>query len=109
MLRVASRILRRLGYRVLEAADAEQALAILGERAAEVDLLLADIVLPGMGGRELAEQATALRPGIKTLFMSGYTVDVVLQHQLVEHPGELLQKPFTAEVLAQKTRAALDA
>jgi len=106
--RVALRVLRTWGYRVLEARDAEEAIDLLEDRENHIDLLLTDVVLPRLSGRELAERAEDLRPGIRVLFMSGYTDDVILQHRLLEHDFELLHKPFTAETLTRKVRAVLD-
>jgi two-component system, cell cycle sensor histidine kinase and response regulator CckA len=74
-----------------------------------VDLLLTDVVLPKMGGRELVEQVTARRPEIHVLYMSGYSDDVVLQHRLTTHGVVLLQKPFTADTLVRKVHQALAA
>jgi two-component system cell cycle sensor histidine kinase/response regulator CckA len=106
---VAARILRTQGYRVLQAASAAEALRMLTASDMAIDLLLTDVVLPQMGGRELAERARAARPGIRVLFASGYTTDVILQHQLLARDVALITKPFTAESLGRKVRAALDA
>jgi signal transduction histidine kinase/ActR/RegA family two-component response regulator len=105
---LAARILRTRGYSVIPAADATAALAAL-ERTGKVDLLITDVVLPGLSGRELAERAAQLRPGLRVLFMSGYTEDVILQRQLLAHDVAILQKPFTADRLARRAREALDA
>jgi CheY-like chemotaxis protein len=104
---LASRILEGQGYRVLSAPDAAAALRIVAADP-EVALLITDVVLPGTGGRELADRATELRPGLRVLFMSGYTEDVILQRRLLADDVVLLRKPFTAEKLARRTREALD-
>jgi signal transduction histidine kinase/CheY-like chemotaxis protein len=104
---LASRILASHGYRVLEAGDATSALRVLA--GTEVALLITDVVLPGSSGRELADRATALRPGLGVLFMSGYTEDVILQRRLLAHHVVVLRKPFTAELLARRAREVLDA
>jgi signal transduction histidine kinase len=104
---LAARILRAHGYGVLEAPDAATALGLLAAHDS-VELLITDVVLPGTSGRELADQAFDLRPDLRVLFMSGYTEDVILQRRLLEHDVALLQKPFTAERLARRTREALD-
>jgi signal transduction histidine kinase len=103
-----SRILAGLGYRVLEAGDADDALKQLNGQHDQVHLMLTDVVLPGIGGRELADQVSVLRPEIRILFASGYTDDVILQHRLVERDVTLLQKPFNAGTLAIKVREVLD-
>ena len=107
--RMGVRILRAQGYRVLEAAAAEQALLLVEEAAGHVQLLLSDVVLPKMGGQALAERVTELCPDIKVLFVSGDTDDVVLKNQPLERNVALLQKPFTPSALASKVRAVLDA
>ncbi|MEO8199194.1 MAG: response regulator, partial [Gemmatimonadota bacterium] len=105
----AARILASRGYVILEARDGRDALAMLEAHAGTIHLLLTDVVLPGMGGRELAERASQIRPEMKVLFASGYTDDVILQHQLVHRDVSLLQKPFTANSIHLKVREVLDA
>ena len=101
-------ILRELGYAVIEAADAPAALVLLaGEQP--VDLLFTDIGLPGgMNGRELADQAHRLRPGLKVLFTTGYARNAVIHHDRLDPGVELLPKPFRAWDLAQRVRRLLD-
>ncbi len=106
--RIAARVLGLKGYRVLTVASAEEALVILRDRQRAVDLLLTDVVLQGMGGRELADAAAALRPGLRVLFVSGYTDDVVLQHRLVADDVHFLAKPYSADALVQRVREVLD-
>lgn len=106
--RVGARILRRLGYSVIEAETGEDALALMEEHGQTIDLLLTDVVLPGIGGRDLAQQAQSMYPAIKVLFASGYTRDAVLQRQTRERRVILLQKPFTLQEMASKVRKALD-
>ena len=100
--RLTCRILTRDGYRVLQAPDGARALAMWDEHGEEIDLLLTDVVMPGMSGKELAE-----RLGIEPVFMSGYTDDVVLRHGL--EGLRLVQKPFDARTLLGAVRSALDA
>jgi CheY-like chemotaxis protein len=104
----AARILGNQGYQVMEAGDAAGALGMLDGKGLTIHLMITDVVLPGMNGRELAEQVAALRPDIRVLYVSGYTDDVILQHRLVERDVTLLQKPFTANSLATKVREVLD-
>jgi PAS domain S-box-containing protein len=105
---IAFRMLSALGYRVLTAANGDEALWLLGENSEAVHLLLTDVVLPKMGGRELAERARALRPKLKVLFGSGYTDDVILQHRLIQHDIAFVNKPYTTESLSRKVRETLD-
>ena len=105
---IAARMLQRQGYTVLEASDGAEALRLVEQHRGPVHLLLTDVVLPKMGGRQLAERMEVLRPEIKVLFASGYTDDVILRHNLLERRGRLVQKPFTGELLARKVREVLD-
>lgn len=105
---LAKRILQDLGYKVLESISAEDALQI-GERHQEpIDLLLTDVVMPRMSGRKVAEHLSRLRPGLKVLFMSGYTNNAIVHHGVLEANTVLLQKPFTPSSLARKVREVLD-
>jgi PAS domain S-box-containing protein len=101
-------MLRDLGYAVLVAENAEAAVASLAQSRERIDLLLTDVVLPGMNGRELAERAREIRPGIRALFMTGYARDVIV-HQGRLDPGiDLIEKPFRREALATRIRLLLD-
>ncbi len=105
---VATRILRRNGYRVLEAENGVQALRICEEEDEMVDLIVTDIVMPEMGGSELASRIRETRPDARILFTSGYTEDAVIRQSLVD-PGEaFIEKPFTPASLAKKAREALE-
>jgi PAS domain S-box-containing protein len=99
--------LLRCGYTVLEAADPTEALALFDAKRDVLQLLITDVVMPQMNGRELAERLVARRPGLGVLFMSGYTDDQVLAHGVARGAG-FLQKPFTPDVLARKVREVLD-
>jgi len=105
---LAAAILRKYGYRVLEAREGAEAIARAGGDG-PVDLLLTDVVMPGMGGAVLAEKLLALRPSMRVLFMSGYTDDAIVRHGILEAGVAFLQKPFVPEVLARRVREALDA
>jgi len=107
--RVAARLLKGLGYTVLDAADGFEALKLLEHHQGAIDLLLTDVVLPGLSGRELAERVRADSPGMKVLFCSGYTDDVILERRLLERGEQLVPKPFTIQELSSRVREALDA
>jgi len=101
--------LQARGYVVLAAAHGEAAIQLAGAHPGTVHLLVADLGLPGIGGRRLAERVGALQPGIKLLYISGYTADAVLRHGALESATPFLQKPFSPEALALKVRAVLNA
>src|SRR5256885_10696243 len=102
------RVLEGRGYTVLAARDGAEALEIVGQPATQIHLMITDVVMPGMNGRELAELACAKRSDLRVLYVSGYTGEAVLQHRLLEPGVAFLQKPFTPDVLARKTRELLD-
>jgi signal transduction histidine kinase len=106
---LAARMLRSQGYRVVEASSGEHAIGQAAELREPIDLLLTDVVMPGMSGRQLAVRLTESQPGLKVLFMSGYTDNVMAQHGVLEPGTELLEKPFTLHSLGDKVRAVLDA
>jgi two-component system cell cycle sensor histidine kinase/response regulator CckA len=106
--RVTARMLESLGYTVLQAADGPSALTLLGAYDGTIDLLMSDVVMPRMGGRELAGHVVKSRPNISVLFASGYSDDVILNRQLLEGDVVLLQKPFTLASLSAKIREALE-
>jgi PAS domain S-box-containing protein len=101
-------VLRERGYQVLEAADGAEALKLCTEHPGPLHLLLTDVVLPRLSGRELAERTTALRPGLRVLYISGYTGDTVLRHGVIQEDVQFLAKPFTPKALAGKVREVLD-
>jgi CheY-like chemotaxis protein len=106
--RMSRDALRHRGYVVLEASNGSAALALAAEHGGRIDLLLSDVVMPGMGGRELADQLVQLRPEMKVLFVSGYTDDTLLQQGTLGPGIHLLQKPFTPLSLARRVRQVLD-
>jgi CheY-like chemotaxis protein len=106
--KLAQTNLESVGFRVLSAQSGEEALEIATRHGSTFDLLLTDVVMPGMNGRVLAEQLLPRQPGMKVLYMSGYTDSFIAGHGVL-HPGtHLLHKPFTEEVLIRKVRAVLD-
>jgi signal transduction histidine kinase/CheY-like chemotaxis protein len=100
--------LRALGYTVLDTRGGEEALELCRRHGRPVQLVISDVVMPGMGGRQLVEQLEKLLPGIKSLFVSGYTDDAIVRHGVLQAETAFLQKPFTPMALAQKVRAVLD-
>jgi signal transduction histidine kinase len=100
--------LRVCGYQVLEAANGEDALRVSREYKGEIHLLLTDVVMPRMSGRELAERVAEGRPGLPVLYVSGFTDDAIVQHGVLEPGTEFLEKPFTLNALARKVRQVLD-
>jgi PAS domain S-box-containing protein len=106
--RLVRSVLERGGYRVVEAMHGEEALRVAEQHDGPIHLLLTDVVMPALGGRELAELLQASRPDIRVLFMSGYTDDLVLRHGLEAGTSALLEKPFTAFALSSKVREVLD-
>jgi CheY-like chemotaxis protein len=105
----AGLVLRGAGYTVLEAGDGAEAERVADGHAGPLHLLLTDVVMPGVGGRELAARLSASRPGLKVLYLSGYTDDAVVRHGVLESDVNFLQKPFTRVVLTRAVRDALDA
>jgi signal transduction histidine kinase/CheY-like chemotaxis protein len=101
-------ILRELHYRVLEAHDAVSALALIDRNDVRVDLLLADLVLPGMNGGRLAEELKARQPEVRALFMTGYSREAIIDQWPVGTDIEMLHKPLTQDALEQKVRAVLN-
>ncbi|HEX5724364.1 MAG TPA: PAS domain S-box protein [Longimicrobiaceae bacterium] len=105
---LARRVLERSGYTVLEARDGAQALVVASLHRGPLHLLLTDVVMPNLGGRELARRIRAERPELPVLFISGYAEEAVKGHGVLEPGTAFLEKPFTAEVLAARVRQVLD-
>jgi len=100
-------ILEAAGYTVLEATDSMETIRIAQEHNGHIHLLLTDVIMPGLSGREVAERVSSLRPDIKILYMSGYTDEAIARHGVLEAGIALLQKPFTPDVLKRKVVEAL--
>jgi response regulator RpfG family c-di-GMP phosphodiesterase len=108
-LRIATcRSLRDQGYTVLEAVDGKDALRLAKEYESEIHLILADTIMPGMGGRDAVEQISTFRPGIKSVYTSGYADSVIIKCGILDRNIAFLQKPYDALGLRQKVREALD-
>ncbi|MBR9980094.1 MAG: response regulator, partial [Desulfatitalea sp.] len=108
IIQMCQLMLERLGYPVLTTGTPSEALRLAEHHAGEIHLLITDVVMPEMNGRDLANQLNALNPDIKTLFMSGYTTDVIAHRGVLDEGVNFLQKPFSINDLGVKVRAALD-
>jgi two-component system, cell cycle sensor histidine kinase and response regulator CckA len=100
-------VLEKFGYTVLEAANGEEALALAGSHQGPLDLLLSDVVMPRMGGPELAQVLLRDRPALKVLYMSGYTEHPMVRRGVVDSGVAFLQKPFTPSILITRVREVL--
>jgi two-component system, cell cycle sensor histidine kinase and response regulator CckA len=103
-----SLVLQGLGYKVLAAPGSVAAIRLMESRQEKVDLLVTDVVMPEMGGRKLAEALRSQDPGLKVLFMSGYTDDAIIRHGVLDADVAFLQKPYRPDSLAKKVRDVLD-
>lgn len=106
---VALRVLRKFGYHVLHFTDAREALKAARDYPHQIHLLLTDVVMPGMNGRQLAEELLVTRPQLKVLYASGYTENVIVHHGALESGIQFIGKPYAAQSLAAKVREVLDA
>ncbi len=106
--KLAHHVLELSGYKVLQAANGEEALSLAHGHAGPIHLLLTDVVMPHLGGRLLADRLLLIKPQAKVLFLSGYTNDAIVRHGVLESELAFLQKPFTTGALAQKVREVLD-
>lgn len=105
---LASHMLRKRGYRVLEASNGGEALLICEEHSGPIHLLLTDVIMPHLSGRALAHKLASMRPDMKVLYMSGYTDNIILPHGMMEAKIAFIQKPFTPEELLHKLEHTLD-
>ena len=108
IMKMAEKMLKKLDFQVLAAASPNEALRLADENIGEIQLLITDVVMPGMNGRDLADQLKVLCPDIKILFMSGYTADVIADRGVIDDSMNFIQKPFSMQDLAVKARSALD-
>ena len=104
---LTTKMLKRMGYHVLAAAGGAEALALAGGYAGHIALVVTDVVMPNMSGRQLARELRRRRPDMNILFISGYTENTISQHDLLEDGAAFLAKPFSGETLARKVREAL--
>jgi two-component system, cell cycle sensor histidine kinase and response regulator CckA len=107
VMRMAARSLREAGYSVLEATGGREAIEILMEAGTRLRVIVTDVVMPGMSGRDLATRIAALRPDLPVLFMSGYTDEDVIRRGLMERGQRFIQKPFSPDALARQVHRAL--
>jgi two-component system cell cycle sensor histidine kinase/response regulator CckA len=105
---LARKILEHAGYNVIEAMRGEEAIRLCAEGAQSIDLLLTDVVMPGISGKEVADRLSELLPGLKVLFMSGYTDEAIVHHGVLDSNVEFIEKPFTPAALAKRVRNVLD-
>jgi CheY-like chemotaxis protein len=102
------RLLQSLGYRVLSAGSGPEAIARAAGHGGPIDLLVSDVIMPQMNGRQVYDELAAARPGLRVLFISGYTDDVIVEHGVLEPGLDYLPKPFTVSQLAIKVREVID-
>jgi CheY-like chemotaxis protein len=106
--KLAVKILQRQGYMVLVASHGNEALSVCKKHKGSIHLLVTDIVMPRMSGRELASRMAKIHPGIKVLYMSGYTENAIAHHSVLNKDMHYIQKPFTLEGMARAVREVLD-
>jgi CheY-like chemotaxis protein len=99
--------LEALDYKVLVAETPGEALSMVAGHPGDIHVLLTDVVMPGMDGRQLAQRISAVKPGVQVLFMSGYTADVIAHRGVLDEGVQFLAKPFTRDDLARKVREVL--
>ena len=109
ILEMTARMLESQGYSVLAASTPGEAIRLAEEHAGEIHLLMTDVVMPEMNGRDLAKNLLSLYPRLRRLFMSGYTADVIAHHGVLDEGVFFIQKPFSTKDLAKKVREVLDA
>jgi two-component system, cell cycle sensor histidine kinase and response regulator CckA len=109
ILKVTAMMLERMGYRVLAAESPEEGLQLAGAHAGSVDVLMTDVVMPGMNGRELANQLRSRFPELRILFMSGYTANVIAEQSIPGERAGFLQKPFSRQALQEALREVIEA
>ena len=106
---LTKRIFESAGYTVLAAGNGAEAIALIEPHTGPIDLLMTDVVMPGMNGRELAARVAELRPEAKVLYTSGYTDDAILRHGVLDDTSRFISKPYTQLELTRRVRSILDA
>ena len=106
-LNMVTTMLQRMGYTVLAANTPGQAIQVASDFRSEINLVVTDVIMPDMNGRDLAERLRAIQPDLKCLYMSGYTANVIAHHGVLEEGVHFIQKPFSKNELASKVRQAL--
>jgi CheY-like chemotaxis protein len=109
ILNISKQMLENLGYQVICSQNPEEAISLALENKARLDLLITDVVMPAMNGRELSNQIKSSCPNLKVIYMSGYTADVIAYQGVLEDDLHFLQKPFSKKDLAKKVKSVLDA
>jgi len=105
---LAMKILEQSGYKVLATSRGAEAINLCRQRTEPIHLLLTDVVMPEISGKEVADRVTELLPGLRVLFMSGYTDEAIVHHGVLDTNIEFIQKPFTPAALVRKVREVLD-
>jgi DNA-binding NtrC family response regulator len=108
VLNLTAAVLKSAGYQVVTASTPEQALEKLAHQADPIQLMITDVVMPGMSGPQLAEQLLAEHPEMKVIFISGYTDNAVVENGLIQTGSTFIQKPFSPDTLKEKIRELLD-
>jgi two-component system, cell cycle sensor histidine kinase and response regulator CckA len=108
ILKLGRKMAESLGYNVLTAEKPKHALQLAEAYEGTIDLLITDVIMPEMNGRDLASQLSVSNPGLKILYMSGYTADVIAHHGILEKGVQFIQKPFTHRDLAVKLREVIE-
>lgn len=107
LLEMTTAMLKRLGYSVVASGSPEEAIHILEAQAGSINLVMTDVIMPGMNGRDLANRMLATNPNLKFLFMSGYTANVISHHGVLDDGIHFIQKPFSKKDLSAKIRQVL--
>ena len=107
VLNLAVKVLKRLGYKVLHAMNGAQALSLANDYQEPIDLLLTDVIMPSLNGRQLAEHLSLLHPETKVLYTSGYTENIIAKHGVIGDDIHFMAKPYTPQVLSSKIREVL--